>query len=53
MPRKPNYKFERQERARQKADKKAKRAAEKKQAREEKSGGPEPSAPEDSENPTE
>lgn len=47
MPRKPNYKFERHERARQKADKKAKRAAKKKEAREEKSGGPEPSAPDD------
>lgn len=44
MPRKPNYKFERQERARLKAEKKAQRAIEKNAAREEKSTQPEPSA---------
>ncbi|MGD1877779.1 MAG: hypothetical protein ACFB13_09790 [Kiloniellaceae bacterium] len=37
MARKPNYDFERKERDRLKAEKKAKRAAEKKGAREEKS----------------
>ena len=37
MARKPNYDFERKERDRQKAEKKAKRAAEKKNARDEKS----------------
>ena len=36
MARKPNYDFERKERDRLKAEKKAKRAAEKKDAREEK-----------------
>jgi len=36
MARKPNYDFERRERDRLKAEKKAKRAAEKKEAREEK-----------------
>lgn len=35
MARKPNYDFERKERERLKAEKKAKRAAEKKQAKEE------------------
>ena len=37
MARKPNYNFERRERERLKAEKKAKRAAEKKEAREKKS----------------
>jgi hypothetical protein len=37
MARKPNYDFERKERDRLKAEKKAKRAAEKQQARDEKS----------------
>lgn len=37
MAKKPNYDFERRERERLKAEKKAKRAAEKQQAREEKS----------------
>ncbi len=36
MARKPNYNFERRERERLKAEKKAKRAAEKKEAREKK-----------------
>ena len=44
MARKPNYSFERRERERQKAEKKAKRAAEKKEARERKSGLADPSA---------
>ena len=38
MPRKPNYEFERKERERMKAEKKAKRAAEKKENREKDSG---------------
>jgi hypothetical protein len=38
MARKPNYNFERKERDRLKAEKKAKRAAEKNEARERKSG---------------
>lgn len=37
MPRKPNYDFERKERERIKSEKKAKRAAEKQEARERKS----------------
>lgn len=44
MPRKPNYKFERHERERLKAEKKARRIAEKKAAREEKSGQSESTA---------
>ena len=42
MARKPNYDFERRERERLKAEKKAKRAAEKKEAREKKAGESEP-----------
>lgn len=38
MPRKPNYDFERKERERIKNEKKARRAAEKQEAREQKSG---------------
>jgi hypothetical protein len=38
MARKPNYNFERNERARLKAEKKAKRAAEKQEARDRKAG---------------
>ena len=38
MPRKPNYSFERRERDRLKAEKKAKRTAEKQAARDNKSG---------------
>ncbi len=44
MARKPNYSFERRERERLKVEKKAKRAAEKKEAREKQSGQSEPSA---------
>ncbi len=43
MARKPNYEFERRERQRQRAEKKAKRAAEKMEARKAKSGQPEQS----------
>lgn len=53
MPRKPNYKFERHERERLKAEKKAKRAAEKKGARDETSAPPESSPSDDSGNRTE
>lgn len=41
MARKPNYSFERRERERLKAEKKAKRAAAKQEAREKPSGDPE------------
>ena len=51
MARKPNYDFERRERERLKAEKKAKRAAEKKEAREKKSGQSQPSAQNDGQNP--
>ncbi len=51
MARKPNYNFERRERERLKAEKKAKRAAEKKEAREEKSRLSQPSAQNDGQNP--
>ena len=44
MARKPNYDFERRERDRLKAEKKAKRAAEKREARDKKSGQTELSA---------
>ena len=50
MARKPNYDFERRERERLKAEKKAKRAAEKKEAREKKAGHSQPSAQSDGEN---
>ena len=43
MARKPNYAFERKERERLKADKKAKRAADKREAWERKSGKSDPS----------
>jgi len=42
MARKPNYDFERKERERLKAQKKAKRAADKKEAQENKSGQSDP-----------
>ena len=51
MPRRPNFDFERRERERMKAEKKAKRAAEKKEAREKKSGQSEPSAQCDGQSP--
>jgi hypothetical protein len=51
MARKPNYGFERRERERMKAEKKAKRAAEKKEAREKKSGQVQPSAQSDGQDP--
>ncbi len=51
MARKPNYNFERRERERLKAEKKAKRAAEKKEAREKKSRLSQPSAQSDGQNP--
>ena len=43
MPRKPNYSFERRERERMKAEKKARRTAEKKEARENKAQVVDPS----------
>ena len=43
MAKKPNYNFERKERERLKAEKKAARAVEKKEAREKKTEQPEPS----------
>lgn len=55
MARKPNYDFERRERERLKAEKKAKRAADKKEAREEtsrRSPSPEQDGSGDSESPT-
>jgi hypothetical protein len=55
MARKPNYDFERKERERQKAEKKAKRLAEKKEAREQKSqqdGAPTQGDAQDSDSPT-
>ncbi len=51
MARKPNYNFERRERERLKAEKKAKRAAEKKEAREKKSWQSQPSAQSGGQNP--
>ncbi len=51
MARKPNYSFERRERDRMKAEKKAIRAAEKKEAREKKSRLSQPSAQSDGQNP--
>lgn len=51
MARKPNYDFERRERERLKAEKKAKRAAEKKLAREQKTEQRDPSDQDDGENP--
>lgn len=55
MAKKPNYDFERRERERLKAEKKAKRAADKKEAREEKlrrSPSPEQGGSGDPESPT-
>ncbi len=51
MARKSNYNFERRERERMKAEKKAKRAAEKKEAREKKYRQFQPSAKSDGQNP--
>ncbi len=51
MARKPNYNFERREREPLKAEKKAKRVAEKKEAREKKSRQSQPSAQSDGQNP--
>lgn len=51
MARKPNYDFERRERQRLKAEKKALRAAEKKEAAEKKSAQSGPSEQDDPENP--
>jgi len=51
MARKPNYNFERRERERMKADMKAKRAVEMKEAREKKSRQSRPSAQSDGQNP--
>lgn len=50
MAKTPNYSFERRERERLNAEKKAKRAAEKKEAREKKAGQSAPSAQSDGEN---
>ena len=52
MARRPNYNFERKERERLKAKKKAKRADEKKEARETISGQSNPSVQSDSQHPT-
>jgi len=52
MPRKPNYDFERKERERLKAEKKAKRVAEKKEARDNKSEQPETTHDNDTQNAT-
>jgi hypothetical protein len=51
MARHPNYNFERKERERLKAEKKAKRADEKREAREKKSGQSDPSVQIDSQHP--
>jgi hypothetical protein len=51
MARKPNYAFERKERDRLKAEKKAKRAAAKRDAREQKSGADDLSDSSDAEHP--
>lgn len=51
MARKPNYDFERRERDRLKAEKKAQRAAEKKEAREKKAGESEPATQDDGQDP--
>ena len=51
MARKPNYSFERRERERLKAEKKAKRAAEKKEAQERKSGQSQPTAQDEGQDP--
>jgi len=51
MAKRTNYDFERRERDRLKAEKKAKRAAEKKQAQEAKSGDPEASAQSEDQDP--
>ena len=52
MARRPNYNFERKERERLKAEKKAKRADEKKEARAKKSGQSDPSVQSESLHPT-
>ena len=51
MARRPNYDFERKERERLKAEKKAQRADEKREAREKKSGQSDPSVQIDSQHP--
>lgn len=50
MPRTPNYSFERKERDRLKAEKKAKRAAEKQEARDKKSEAPDSDGEGDAQN---
>ena len=52
MARTPNYSFERRERERLNAEKKAKRAAEKKEAREKKAGQSEAAAQSDGQDPS-